>query len=264
MQQLNQAVTINRSPIGPDELIKASEKTRKGFEALFKNLKFSQCSRCSEEWTKLNPNGLCPSCADFDKNKSENEDLMKRIFGKNAYEKQTLEKFKTDTDERKKVHELALKFRPEKDNLYLYGVCRSGKTHIANAIAQEWFWILRGSVAIYKLRYLVRILQSVRGYEQENEIINIAKKKLLIIDDIGIEKSSEWALGIIYDILEHRINQNLNGLIITSNHDIDSLAEKFGDHRLSSRINEMCAKVPMTNFYRIIPKLENENMELSF
>lgn len=62
---------------------------------------------------------------------------------------------------------------------------------------------------------------------------------LLIFDDLGVEKSSEWAWNILYLILNYRY-ENLKRIIITSNLNLKELAEKLSDDRIPSRISRMC------------------------
>ncbi len=61
---------------------------------------------------------------------------------------------------------------------------------------------------------------------------------ILVLDDIGAEKSSEWALQQLYLILNHRY-EYMKKTIITSNKPLEDLAEFFGDDRITSRIRRM-------------------------
>jgi DNA replication protein DnaC len=58
----------------------------------------------------------------------------------------------------------------------------------------------------------------------------------LVIDDLGAEKSSEWAREILYLIIDKRYS-DLLPTIITSNLSPKELAEKLDD-RLVSRLME--------------------------
>jgi DNA replication protein DnaC len=64
------------------------------------------------------------------------------------------------------------------------------------------------------------------------------KAYFLVLDDIGAEKTSEWALTQLYLIINYRYEQLLP-TIITSNKSLKELAEFLGDDRITSRIRRM-------------------------
>lgn len=69
----------------------------------------------------------------------------------------------------------------------------------------------------------------------------------LVLDDIGVNKSSEWANDVLYLILNHRY-EYLKKTVITSNFSIQQLSEQFGDDRITSRIQRMCEVVKKKNW----------------
>ena len=221
----------------------AVEQIQADLKRIYDKTKWAKCGGCGEDWTKLEDNGSCPECNSAGSDKKALDEFLVRALGEAAHKNCTLDRFTDNSAARKALKGIALKFRPDKDNLYIFGVCRSGKSHIAMALAIEWASALRGSVGFWKTRSLARVLMGMRGWEQENYIKDIASRRLLVIDDIGVEKSSEWVLGILYDIIEHRIANGINGLIITTNLSLDGLGDKFGDLRLSARLGELCQVV---------------------
>lgn len=60
----------------------------------------------------------------------------------------------------------------------------------------------------------------------------------LVLDDIGAEKTSEWALQQLYLIINYRYEYLLT-TIITSNKTLEDLADFLGDDRIPSRIQRM-------------------------
>ena len=60
----------------------------------------------------------------------------------------------------------------------------------------------------------------------------------LVLDDIGAEKASEWALQQLYLIINYRYEYLLT-TIITSNKSLDALAEYIEDDRIPARIRRM-------------------------
>jgi DNA replication protein DnaC len=79
------------------------------------------------------------------------------------------------------------------------------------------------------------------------------KAALLVIDDIGAEKPSEWTQERIYSVIDHRY-ANCMPLIVTSNLPPSKLADQIGE-RAASRLAEMCQVVAMTGTDRRKPAL---------
>lgn len=94
-----------------------------------------------------------------------------------------------------------------------------------------------------KLESVPELLSKIRatfradGGPRESDIVdNLSRKLLLIVDDLGAEKQSDWSMGVLYLILNRRID-NLRPTIVTSNltlREIDAI-----DPRLASRIGSM-------------------------
>ena len=56
---------------------------------------------------------------------------------------------------------------------------------------------------------------------------------------------TEYSMSIFYEILDGRLMQKQNGLIITSNLSLNELAVKMGDDRITSRIAGMCRVISL-------------------
>lgn len=102
---------------------------------------------------------------------------------------------------------------------------------------------------------LVRIKAAFEknAVETEAEIISrISDMALLVLDDLGSEKASEWVLSTIYTILDIR-HREAKPVIITSNLSLDAIAEALSD-RISSRIAGMCKVITMSGKDRRLHK----------
>ena len=64
---------------------------------------------------------------------------------------------------------------------------------------------------------------------------------LLVLDDLGSEKQSEWADQELFRLIDHRANEG-KPVIITSNVPMEALK---CDGRISSRLGDMCVSVAM-------------------
>lgn len=88
--------------------------------------------------------------------------------------------------------------------------------------------------------YLPTFLEDLRSYydnptpEFDEELEMVKKCKLLIMDDLGAEKPSEWVAERLLSFINTRVSNGLS-TIYTSNISIDELGAKMGK-RIRSRI----------------------------
>ena len=137
-----------------------------------------------------------------------------------------------------------------RNGLFITGVCGVGKSHLAFAIAN--YLLKRGHsvIAMTMIDLLLKLKSSFNGGKQtEEEILQIYDEcDLLIIDDLGKEKPTEWALQMIYSIIDRRYNA-LKPIIITTNFNADELLKKLGNTSIAEaivdRLFEICQYVPI-------------------
>lgn len=127
--------------------------------------------------------------------------------------------------------------------LLLWGSVGTGKTFaaacIANALAEQGIPVLMTNFS--------KILNSLSGMFSEDKNRYLASFKefgLLIIDDLGIERNSEYAQEQVYNIVDSRYLSRLP-FIITTNLTLSELKKpKDTAHvRIYDRILERCAPV---------------------
>ncbi len=81
--------------------------------------------------------------------------------------------------------------------------------------------------------------------DSAQDIINrYSRIKLLILDDMGTEKSTEWANERLFEVIDNRYNENLP-IIITTNLPPEQLKKIVGD-RIFDRIREVCKLYTIT------------------
>lgn len=88
---------------------------------------------------------------------------------------------------------------------------------------------------------LYATLRPRAGSDSEKVFRGFADSRLLVIDDLGAAKSSEWVEEINYRLVNHRYENELP-TIITSNLTTKDLAPGLGD-RVTSRLAEMTTRV---------------------
>ncbi len=134
-------------------------------------------------------------------------------------------------------------------SLFLTGGFGTGKTYKAIQILKGFIKSLPcinftkpfGNVPVFitmpELLMKIRSCFSLSECE-ETIVYKYSDCPLLVIDDLGAEKTTEFSLQTLYIILNRRYNEQLQ-TIITSNLSIDEIRDKFGD-RIASRIAGMC------------------------
>lgn len=149
--------------------------------------------------------------------------------------------------------------------LYLAGQVGTGKTHTAWGAVAAWCVAtglspVNGPVAEWGghtappviFTRMTDLLDDLRpGDDSRLRIRDCQNTPLLVIDDLGAEKASEWTQERFYSIIDHRY-ANCMPLIVTSNIPPRELAEQTGE-RSASRLAEMCQIVPMTGTDRRRP-----------
>ena len=127
--------------------------------------------------------------------------------------------------------------------LLLMGPVGTGKSFFAGCIANA---LLEQGERVMMTNFS-RILNEMTSYQADkNQIIqNLVDYPLLIIDDLGIERNSEFALEQVYNVIDSRYCKMLP-LIITTNLGLNEMKSTDLDtahQRIYSRILEMCVPI---------------------
>lgn len=130
-------------------------------------------------------------------------------------------------------------------SLLLLGTTGTGKTYQAfgavRAIAASGMhcsWLATTAADVYAA------LRPRPKVDAESEFTRFASAQLLVLDDLGAAKASEWNEEVNYRLINHRYQHRMP-TIITSNLLAGQLAERLGD-RVMSRLAEMCKRVVVT------------------
>lgn len=117
------------------------------------------------------------------------------------------------------------------------GNCGSGKTHALQAVAHEW---ARSAVSvIYRPvpRLLARIRDAIAGDESYSGAVEYYAlfDGLLVLDDLGAEKTTEWAEETLESVADTRYRLHLPTAIAT-NLTVAEMDRRY--HRLTDRCHE--------------------------
>lgn len=144
--------------------------------------------------------------------------------------RQTFDKWEAKEEKMRQVKQLvewykdgAIRGELEKNDglnsLFLHGSCGVGKTHLACAVANALLDAEK-PVLLTTFGDLVQEIKSTYAKDAKTTELQIVTKyrqaPMLIIDDLGKEKPTDWSASILFSILNHRYS-DMKPTIITSN-----------------------------------------------
>lgn len=148
---------------------------------------------------------------------------------------------------------------PGRNGLFITGPMGTGKTHLAAAIANQLMHGGTPVICMTMIDLLDRIRQTFnasgnRWDDNEATLLNKYKRvDLLIIDDMGKEPATKWAVSKIYAIINARYEACLPTIITTNYTDselVRRLTPEDGDPTTAAatidRLREMCAGIITT------------------
>lgn len=145
---------------------------------------------------------------------------------------------------------------PGRNGLFISGPKGTGKTHLAAAIANQLMRNGTPVICMTMIDLLERIKRTfARGGTDEGAVLSIYKTvSLLVIDDIGKEPPTEWAISTIYNIINGRYEAYMP-TIVTTNYDDQALITRMTPQKTMDsitaeatidRLMEMCKGIVLT------------------
>lgn len=223
-----------------------------GLDYLYANIPLSSieyercdCKESQAYWNKIDLK------EEIQKKRKHFEQMIRQFYIQNYSSKRPQDyQFKNFiiTEINKKEIEIAKDFtekcinKKQKDGLIITGKSGVGKTHLATAILNK----LTEKDMLVLMGRLISLLDVIKGtykdfLSKEKDIIELySKVDMLIIDDLGTERISCWALEKLYTIIENR-NENKLPIIVTTRFNKESLLDRFyqsEDEELSEAVIE--------------------------
>ena len=132
--------------------------------------------------------------------------------------------------------------RTENIGLLLWGGVGAGKSFLAGCIANA---LMVQEVPV-RMTNFARILNELNNsFSGRNEVVDrLCRYPLLIIDDFGMERGTEYALEQIYSIVDSRYRSR-KPLIVTTNLTLDEIRhpQDTAHARIYDRLLEMCVPI---------------------
>lgn len=134
--------------------------------------------------------------------------------------------------------------RNESDNngLLLWGGVGTGKSYMAGCIANA---LVEQEVSVHMTNFATILNELNAHYGERNEYIQrMCANRLLIIDDLGMERGTEYGLEQVFNVIDARYRSN-KPLIVTTNLTLSELKEEtdIGKKRIYDRVLSMCRPI---------------------
>lgn len=141
--------------------------------------------------------------------------------------------------------------RAENIGYLLWGGVGTGKSYFAGCIANA---LMEQEVAVRMTNFALILNDLTASFEGRNEYIaRLCRAPLLILDDFGMERGTEYGLEQVYNVIDSRYRSR-RPLIVTTNLSLQDLQhpQDTAHARIYDRLLEMCAPIRFSgeNFRR--------------
>ena len=126
--------------------------------------------------------------------------------------------------------------------MILWGEVGTGKSYLAGCIANA---LMEKEVSVCMTNFALILNDLAASYKDRNEYIaRLCSFPLLILDDFGMERGTEYGLEQVYNVVDSRYRSG-KPLIVTTNLTLEELQnpEDTAHARIYDRLTEMCCPV---------------------
>lgn len=174
-------------------------------------------------------------CPHVTKARAERKDIV--VYGEEYRPEAVL----ADLDGKLQQHAIEfLNSWPERKGLMFMGDVGAGKTHAASAIVNQ---LLVGGLRSVTFATLIPMIDALRLAQFDDVKMARTRKEIeaceiLVLDDLGSEKWTEWVEGLLYRIVSTRCGRSLP-ILVTANVTPETLRERVG-LRIVDRLLGLC------------------------
>lgn len=230
------------------------------------------CRKCNEprrEWLSLIGEYVPVMCSCMIAEQKKQERLARiEKYRNTGFPDRELQKCRFDLDDQKSKKARYMcrnyaimfdEFKKAGKGLILFGGVGTGKTFLASCIANE---LIDNDIPCLVTNF-ARIINTIQGmYEGKQKYLDSLNEfDLLVIDDLGIERNTEYVNELVYNIIDARYRSG-KPMIITTNLKYSDLhnAEDISKARIYSRIIEMCLPVLVSGEDRRKSKMQDARL----
>lgn len=185
------------------------------------------------------PEGFCSiKCSKYYNRKMDSCSYLKQSGVPKRYLKCSFKNFIVNNEQIKKVVSDLKNITNVNDSILITGRAGCGKTHLAVALMREQSLKTIRRAWFYNVTEILIDLRSVYNKDGNSEKEMFEKfftNDILIIDDIGAEKVSDYVVQSWYRIIDHRYSACLP-TVYTTNLSMPEIGVRFGD-RIASRLS---------------------------
>ena len=226
----------------------------------------SKCQKCNDTGFIYTDNGAIEcECALRARDQRRIEKLFKSAKIPARYRGKTLDNF--DISWQPKAHKIAVEYaktwpKERGESLFFVGPVGTGKSHLARAILSTMIRRHGISGLAATVPNLMDDLRPGADDGKSNEQIQLLKTvPLLVLDDLGAQKTTDWVTERLFVIINARYDELLP-TVITSNIYLEELRKIPGWDRLVDRIVEMARAVRMEGkSYRMWGKFTGKEVQ---
>ena len=148
-----------------------------------------------------------------------------------------------ETDVPNEVKQIFTEQIRARNGIYIFGEAGVGKTYLACALGK---YLLDSGIEVMFYNtgdFLEKLREEFQKTDNEDDYFyslfreTMDFKGIIVFDDLGAEKISDWARERLYLIINKKY-EDMTPMIFTSNSDMEIIAARMGD-RVASRILEM-------------------------
>ena len=181
-------------------------------------------------------------------------DLKRRGFTDSAMQEWTFANDNVKCHQMKHAHFFVEHWeimRRENIGYLLWGGVGTGKSYFAGCIANA---LMEQEIAVRMTNFALILNDLTASFEGRNEYIaRLCHASLLILDDFGMERGTEYGLEQVYSVIDSRYRSR-KPLIVTTNIPLQDLQhpQDTAHARIYDRLLEMCAPIRFSgeNFRR--------------